>query len=210
MGINIFLLEKKPIPLLIGGVLCSVGSLRRYVKLTEFDDERAAEIEAAERAASAKPSPLAVMLADVSEIPLENERGAALRAHRVLGWDEGRTSVTDYRWDLLPTLGYAVREPHDGEFVLHEYRDGCLHQLSRERSVDLGLLDARLKLARHCQPSIVRCEGVKPFYEGVAEADCLLDNGYRERIFIKLSGSALPETAWFAGKRPRQVETFPT
>jgi hypothetical protein len=57
----------------------------------------------------------------------------------VIGWDEGRTRVTDMGWDFLPVLGYAVRDPKSGVFVLHEEYGGILHPLGRERAIELGL-----------------------------------------------------------------------
>jgi hypothetical protein len=43
-------------------------------------------------------------------------------------------------WDYLPVLGYAVRDPDSGAFILHERRDGVLHPLGRDRAVELGLI----------------------------------------------------------------------
>ena len=58
----------------------------------------------------------------------------------MIGWDEGRTRVTDMGWDYLPTLGYGVRDRESGSFVFHEDRAGALYPVSRERASELGLI----------------------------------------------------------------------
>jgi hypothetical protein len=54
----------------------------------------------------------------------------------VIGWDEGRTSVTDMGRDYLPVLSYAVRDPANGN-ALHERRDGALHRLEHDQAVSV-------------------------------------------------------------------------
>ncbi len=51
-----------------------------------------------------------------------------------LGWDEGRGSVTDFGWDHLPQLGYAVRNPATQEYVLFELRDELLYPIDATRA----------------------------------------------------------------------------
>jgi hypothetical protein len=160
MGVNIYLLDRRPVQLVVAGTLQHIGALRGFWKVTEMDDERVRELRAAETAASLMPSPKAAMIADVEEKPLAREADTSVRAHCVIGWDEGRTSVTDMRWDFLPVLGYAVRNP-DGAFVLHEERDDGLHGLERERALQLGLIDREGRLVRRGQPVIL---DVAPLY----------------------------------------------
>ena len=131
MGVNIFILDRRATKLAIAGVVQDVGSLRRFWKITELDEERAGELSASEAAVSAMPSPKAAMIADVVEVPLASRPDIEISAHQVIGWDEGRTSVTDMGWDYLPVLGYAVRDPDSGVFTLHERCDGVLHPLGR-------------------------------------------------------------------------------
>jgi hypothetical protein len=50
------------------------------------------------------------MVADVSELPLAATPSRPTAAHLVLGWDADRSSVTDFGWDHLPVLGYAVKK----------------------------------------------------------------------------------------------------
>ena len=59
MGVNIFILQRRPVRLSVGGVAQSVGSLRRFWKITELDNERGAELDAEEAAARAISSPSA-------------------------------------------------------------------------------------------------------------------------------------------------------
>jgi hypothetical protein len=57
MGVNIFILDRRPAKLAVAGVVQDVGSLRGFWKITELDEERAAELSAWEAAVSAIPSP---------------------------------------------------------------------------------------------------------------------------------------------------------
>src|SRR5580698_5568549 len=127
MGVNIFLLNRRTATLLIGTSRQTVGTLRRFFKLTELDDERMAERDAAARIT---PSPAAALVMDITELPIAGAPDKPVAAHLVLGWDEGRGSVTDFSWDYLPRLGYAVRDPAGGSYTLHEERDGHLHAIT--------------------------------------------------------------------------------
>jgi len=208
MGVNIFILDRRPIQLSVAGKVQSAGSLRRFFKLTEANDERVAELEAAEAAALLAPSPRAAMVADFVELPLAVETGPLARAHRVIGWDEGRTKVTDLNWDYLPTLGYAICDSESGVFKLHEERGGALHLLDRARAVELGLIDSTGQLARQGQPTILECPAVRPFISGYGEASCTFDNGKQERLLFHLAGDELPLPSWFIGKKPDQVQQY--
>ena len=84
----------------------------------------------------------------------------------VLGWDEGRGSVTDFGWDYLPRLGYAVRDPAGGSYTLQEERAGLLHVIDDRRPRELDLLAAGGELIRRGQPRITMCRSVRPYIAG--------------------------------------------
>jgi hypothetical protein len=186
-----------------------VGTLRRFFKLTELDEERAGEREAAEAAAQTGPSPTAAMVMDVWDLPLASAPGTPIAVHLVLGWDEGRGSVTDYYWDFLPTLGYAVRDPATQEYTLHELKDDLLYSIDSVRARALGLLDAQGRLVRHGQPVITECANVRPFLDRYADADCTLSTGKKETLMTLIEGGGLPPAEWFIGKKPMQVTKYP-
>jgi hypothetical protein len=206
MGVNTFLLDRRTATVLIGGSSHTVGTLRRFFKLTELDEERAAELDAA---AGITPSPAAAMIMDITELPLADEPAKLVAAHLVLGWDEGRGSVTDFGWDYLPQLGYAVRNAATQEYVLFELREGLLYSIEAKRSFNLGLLDADSHLIRRGQPVITGCENVRPFLDRYADADCTLSTGVMEKLMTVLEGTALPPPEWFVGKTPREVAKYP-
>lgn len=208
MGVNTFLLDRRSATLIVGGSKQLVGTLRRFFKLTELDEERAGEREAAEAAAQTRPSPAAAMIMDVWDLSLASAPGTPVAAHLVLGWDEGRGSVTDYHWDFLPTLGYAVRNSVTQEYALHELKDDLLYLLNSVRAHDLGLLDAHDGLVRHGQPVITECANVRPFLDRYADADCTLSTGKKETLMTKIERGELPPAEWFIGKRPMQVEKY--
>lgn len=148
------------------------------------------------------------MLADVYDMPVGLEDATSVKAHLIIGWDEGRTRVTDMGWDYLPTLGYGVRDRTSGAFVFHEERAGVLYPVSRECAADLGLIDAGGKLMRRGQPSIAVCRSVQPYIAGYAEADCTFDDGRAEKLLIGVIGNELPDPSWLTGKKPMQVEQY--
>lgn len=205
MGVNTFILDRRTAKLLIGGKPQTVGTLRRFFKLTELDDERAAELEAA---AGITPSPAAAMLMDIIELPLADEPAKPIAAHIVLGWDEGRGSVTDFGWDYLPQLGYAVRNAETQEYVLFDLRGDLLHPIDESRALDLGLLDIHGCLIRRGQPVITGCENVRPFLDCYADADCTLSSGATETLMTMIEGGTLPPAEWFVGKRPMDVKRY--
>jgi hypothetical protein len=208
VGVNIFILDRRPVRLSVADITQDVGSLRRFWKITEMDGARSDELRASEEAALTVPSPKAAMLADVEEMTLGSV-GIKVRAHLVIGWDEGRTSVTDMGWDYLPVLGYAVRNPDSKTFVLHGERAGALHRMDRAHAVELGLIGANGQLARLGQPLISECRSVRPYIDGYAEADCTFDNGREAKLLIGVNEGELPEPAWLAGKKPMQVMQYP-
>jgi len=208
MGVNIFILDRRPVRLVIAETVQKIGSLRRFFKITELNDARADELQTSEAVAMQMTSPRAAMLADFAELPLGSGDGPLVRAHQVIGWDDGRTSVTDLNWDYLPTLGYAVREPSRDVFVLHEEREGVLYTLNHERAVALGLLDQTEQLIRHGQPTISECPAVRPFMSGYAEASCTFEDGRHERLLLRVTDDELPLPSWFIGKKPAQVQQY--
>jgi hypothetical protein len=155
------------------------------------------------------PSPTAAMVSDVVEMPIASTPGIEVKAHLVIGWDKGRTRVTDMGWDYLPVLGYAVRDAQGPHFVLHEVRDWILHPMDHGRAATLGWIDTDGQLVRHGQPTIVECRSVSSYIPGYAEADCTFDNGRQEKLLLAIADAVMPELDWFAGKRPMDVEQFP-
>jgi len=205
MGVNIFLLDRRTVTLVVGGARVSIGTLRRFFKITELDEERAAELATA---SAAGRSPLAVMLADISELALATEPDKPVAAHLVLGWDEGRGSVTDFGWDYLPKIGYAVRDPAGEAYLLYEERSGLLHPIDAGRAQELRLLDPAGRLIRHGQPHIVNCRSVKRWTKDYAEAECTFENGEKNTVLTLIPDGQLPPETWFIGKRPMDVERY--
>ena len=205
MGVNIYLLDRRTVTLLIGTSKQTVGTLRAFFKLTELDDERAAERDAA---ASITPSPAAALVMDITDLPLAGEPDKPVAAHLVLGWDEGRGSVTDFGWEYLPQLGYAVRDRASGNYTLYEDRSGLLHPIDDHRAHELGLLDAGGKLIRRGQPRITACRSVTPYIPGYADADCTFDNGGSDKLLVVTPEGQIPPEAWFVGKRPLDVQRY--
>lgn len=205
MGVNTFLLDRRTATLLVGGSKQTVGMLRRFFKITELDDERAAELDAAARIT---PSPAAALIVDISELPLASAPDNPAAAHLVLGWDEGRGSVTDFGWDYLPQLGFAIRDRDNGHYVLCEEREGLLHAIDNRRACELGLLTVGGELIRQGQPRIATCRSVSPYIPGYAEADCTFDSGAASKLLIVTSDGEIPPETWFVGKRPMDVGRY--
>lgn len=205
MGVNTFLLDRRTAGLFIGGTRQTVGTLRRFFKLTELDEERAAECDAA---SLIRPSPAAAMVMDISELPLASAPDSPVASHLVMGWDEGRGTVTDLKWDFLPVLGYAIRDPMTQDYTLYEIRDKMLHPMDRSRAHQLELLDRKGSLIRHGQPRITSCEDVRPFLDRYADAECILSTGQKEKLMTRIEGGQLPPADWFVGKTPMQIEQY--
>lgn len=206
MGVNILLLDRRMVTVRIGTSRQTVGTLRRFFKFTELDEERAAEVEAAGRIT---PSPVAAMVMDVSDLTLASDPAKPVAAHLVLGWEEGRGRTTDFGWDFLPELGYAVRDPKTQDYTLYERRDDQLHPIDAARAADLGLLDPAGCLVRRGQPVITACENVRPVLDQYADADCTLSTGRRETLMTRIKGGELPPADWFIGKTPSQITHYP-
>ena len=209
MGVQIYLLDRRTVTLLVDGISEKIGTVRSFWKVTEIDKERAAEIDAVEASLRGKTAPVAVMIAEVGELPLASEPDKAIAVHLVLGWDEDRASVTDFNWSYLPVLGYAVKTDDSTAYRLHEERDGLLHPMIKSRAVELGILGTAGKLLRRGQPTIIECRMVKPYITIYAEADCLLSDGRAATILTSIEDGNLPVRTWYAGRRPSDVAVFP-
>jgi hypothetical protein len=209
VGVQIYLLDRRTVTLLVGNESPKIGTLRRSWKVTEIDGDRAAEIEAAKANIAGEGAPPAVMVADVSEIPLAIEPSRPVAAHLVIGWDADRSSVTDFGWDYLPTLGYAVRSTSSAEYALHEERAGVLHPVTTSRAIELGILNDAGKFQRRGQPSITKCRSVRPYISSYAQADCTLSDGQIAEILTSVESDMLPDSTWYVGKRPADVAHYP-
>jgi hypothetical protein len=208
VGVQIYLLDRRTATLLVGNDSQKIGTLRRSWKVTEIDGDRAAEIEAAKANIAGEGAPVAVMVADVAEIPLAIEPSQPVAAHLVIGWDADRSSVTDFGWDYLPALGYAVRGTSSAEYALHEERAGVLHPMTTSRAIELGILDDAGKFQRRGQPSITECRSIKAYIPSYAKADCVLSNGFSAEILTAVEPNSLPTPAWYIGKRPSDVAQY--
>jgi hypothetical protein len=204
MGVNTYILDRRRQRLSIGNAVFEVGSLRQFWKITELDADRGGELMAASR--HALPSPKAAIVIQVLEMTVAAS-GSAVRAHPVIGWDEGRSAVTDSGWDYLPTLGYAVRSA-DGEFVLHEETNEGLRPMNNERALQLGLLSSEGELVRHGQPEVVSCREVRGFIPGYLQADCTLADGTRHWLLVHTTAEEFPAPSWFVGKQPRAISEY--
>ena len=207
MGVQLYLLDRRKVTLLVDGLAQEIGTLRRSWKVTEIDNERAVEIDAANAGLRDHAAPVAVMIAEVTELPLAAEPNQKVAAHLVLSWDADRFSVTDFGWDYLPVLGYAVQ--NSAGYVLHEERAGGLLPVSRVRAIELGIHDQAGQFLRLGQPSIAECNSVRPYIAGYAQADCVLSNGRVAEILTHIRPGQAPEIAWYIGKRPSDVACYP-
>lgn len=209
MGVQIYVLDQRKVTLLVDRRPQEIGTLRRSWKVTEMDDHRATDIEAAKANIAGHGAPLAVMLADVAELPLAVEPNRPVSAHLVIGWDADRSSVTDFGWDYLPVLGYAVRCTAATEYALHEEREGVLHPVTSIRAIELGILDEAGKFQRRGQPSITECRSVRPYISSYAQAECTLSDGKIVEILTSVEPGNLPGSTWYIGKRPAEVVRYP-
>lgn len=210
MGVQIYVLERRTVTLLIDGSAQEIGTLRRSWKVTEIVSERAAEIDKAKTAYEGSAVPMAVMVADVAELPLATDPTSQISAHLVLGWDADRSSVTDFGWEYLPVLGYAVRREGSTKFELHEEKGGSLYPLSGARALELGIVDRKGRFVRKGQPTITGCRSVRHYITSYAQADCILSNGQTADILTAVEDGTLPLPAWYVGKRPVDVANYQT
>ena len=208
MGVQIYLLDRRRVTLLVDDLVQEIGTLRRSWKVTEIDSDRAIEIDAAKAGLQGKAAPVAVMVADVTELPLAAEPSIPVAAHLVLGWDADRSSVTDFEWDYLPVLGYAVQTSSSAGYILHEERAGGLFLVTRARAVELGIRDQAGHFLRLGQPSIAECNSVRPYIAGYTQANCVLINGRDAEILTSTPSGQAPEIAWYIGKRPRDAAQY--
>jgi hypothetical protein len=206
LGVNVFILDRRRVKLSIAGHLVEVGMLRRFWKITELDDERSAELTRAEAVARNQPSPPAAIVADVLEFPCPSP---GVRAHLVIGWEAGRSKVTDMGWDYLPTIGFAVRNPASDGYVLHEERGEELVPVTADRARLTRLIASDGSIALPGPPTINSCRSVALRYPGYAEADCIFSDGRHEMLLVAVRDGGLPSPEWFVGKRPSEAESYP-
>jgi hypothetical protein len=209
MGVQIYLLEPKTVTLLVDGLPQEIGTLRRFWKVTEVDEERSKEIDAAKLRLEGKAAPIAVMVADGTEMSLAANPSNQVNAHIVLGWDADRSLVTDAGWDWLPVLGYAVMTGDAAKYQLHEESGTGLVPVSRARAIELGIHDTTGRFVRLGQPLITECRSVEPYIASYVQADCRLANGKTAEMLTIIRLGEMPEKAWYAGKRPSDVAHFP-
>jgi hypothetical protein len=147
---------------------------------------------AAERDAAAKlaPSPVAALIRDITEMPIAARPDQPIAAHLVLGWDEGCDSVTDFGWDYLPRLSYAIRDPATSEYTFYEERSGLLYGIDRTRAGALRLLDAEGRPMPNGKPRITSCLSVRTYIAGYVEADCIFDSGASDRLVVAAAQDA--------------------
>jgi hypothetical protein len=205
MGVLTFILERRTATLEVGHTKHSVGTLRTFVKVTELSDTLSAELDAA---ALIRPSPVAAMVVAMSDLALASDPDQKISAHRVIGWDDGRGSVTDLGWDYLPQLGFAILDGATGAFVLHREADGLLHPFTVREALGLGILDGQGRLIRRGQPRITECRSVLPYIDGYAMAGCSFDNGRGDELIVATPRGCMPPPEWFVGKRPMDVGSY--
>ena len=208
MGVQLYILDRRQTPLVIGGTRHLIGTLRRSWKLTEIDADRAAEISAVEEGLKGNDSPDAAMVAEVVELPILGAPGQPVAAHVVIGWEANRYSVIDMAWDFLPVLGFAVRSPGRDDFVLHEEREGGLVPMTGARAVELSVLDEAGRLMRHGPPPIAKCLAVKPLVASHVIATCELADGRSAELVTELTSGSLPPMDWYVGKLPAETRVF--
>jgi hypothetical protein len=208
MGVQVYLLEPRMVTLLIDGLAQEIGTLRRSWKVTEIDSERATEIDAAKASLQGQAAPVAAMLADVIDMPTAAKSSHRVAAHLVLGWDADRSSVTDFGWDFLPVLGYAVRCDGSAGYLLHEEMEGGLSPITRARAIELGIHNTAAQFVRRGQPSIVKCLFVRRYISAYVQADCVLSDGRAAEILTTIATEGFPQPAWYVGKRPSDAAHY--
>ena len=206
MGVVIHILDRRRVCLDVAGVTQEVGTLRHMSKVTEIDDKGSAEVEEAAKFSHGIP---AAMVAQAVNLRLASGTNDIVQAHMVIGWDEGRGSVPDLGWDYLPVLGYGVKDKMREVFALHELCDGTLRIVDKERAATLGLV-ANETLVRRGQPTILECYEIRPYLPNFVEADCLLADGRRERILVRVVADAFPSASWLVGRTPMGASEYPS
>jgi hypothetical protein len=204
MSVLIHVLDRRLIRIVVAELYQRVGILRHLSRVTDIDDRKAEEL----KKATTLPTPTAVLVASVHEMRLAERPDVPVAAHPVIGWEEGRHSVTDSNWDYLPVLGYAVREPDSNKLFLYELKDdGLLHFIDYTRGEELRLTDND-GLIRRGQPVIVECHSVTPFIPNFVEADCVLEDGRRDRLLVRIENGNVPDPSWLVGRKPRDAEVY--
>lgn len=228
MGVSLYIVRAgKRCRILVGDQSVVVGALERMPwKLSAESDLNLRVRENLEtRAAKSGFSPAAVIV-DAQYSNLKNLDGRSA-CGLLLGWEDNRTSVSDYYWDHLPELGYLVRDPN-GALVLHEKRsDALLVPMDVARAQELGFMGSNGRLIIRGQPKVVACTSVRRFLEpreiitqegesfaapGYLSAACTLENGSHFDLLMKidnvLEDDQIPHPDLLLGKTPREVLEF--
>jgi hypothetical protein len=208
LGVNIFILTPIQVEIEVCGLRQQIGTLRRFGKLTELDEQSSAEMRALEALLGQLIAPIAAMNADIIQNELEGGSRNPIKAHEVIGWDEDRTHVLDLNWDFLPTIGYAVQDHDRRVLVLHEKTSGGLRPVTQNQATASGLIDSAGRLVRQGQPKILECWNVRQVMTGYADANCRLENGETHRLLTATAEGEIPPSAWFVGKRQRDVRLY--
>jgi hypothetical protein len=209
MGVQLYLLDRRTVTLNVGGHRFEVGTLRRSWKVTELGRARADNLAEASQKLVGIKKPKAVLVADVAEMALASNMEQTVSAHVVLGWDADRLEVSDFRWDYLPVLGYAIRNQRQDEYILHEIINNTLIYLSEKKAIESGILGRTCVMNRRGQPTIEQCLSVKPFVSNYFQANCVLSDGQTTEILTFVGSGGPPKQQWYAGKRPVDVGTYP-
>lgn len=184
-----------------------IGVIGRLWKLTDtgLRERRADQMDRMYEAERRRrlPTPKAVMV----EGPSQLGPGLSLRAHLVLGWDEGRLKTQDYDWDHLPTLGYAKPGP-DGDLVLHELVGDHLAPMTEARAKQLDILDKHGELVRRGQPTIVDCRSVESMGGTYYSADCEFSDGRSGTVVGESESGDLPAAEWLVGRTPESAGKY--
>ncbi|HQT43700.1 MAG TPA: hypothetical protein PLD79_06845 [Halothiobacillus sp.] len=139
MGVDLYLLNKRKTALVIDGKKTRIGTASRLCKLTEINEWRMATITATEAALAGQKMPKTVIIDIEYDMPMALSR-ETLNARPVLRWADDRTRVTDFEWDDLPVLGYAIRDNESHAYTLYEKRFGKLYPVSVDRAIEVGIL----------------------------------------------------------------------
>lgn len=203
VGVVIHILDRRRVRLDVAGSIQEIGALRHLSKVTELDGPRVAELESA----GLVPSPPAAMVAHPVNLPLASSLESSVAAHPVIGWDQGRGSVTDLEWDYLPILGYAIHDASRDMYVLCELQNGVLHVIGADRACELGLL-VNGTLPQKGQPVISECSTVEWFIPGFVQAACVFENGRQDTLIIRVDDDTPPDPSWLIGRKPRDAAHY--
>jgi hypothetical protein len=209
MGIQLYLLGSRKTSFFIEDHSFQIGTLKRFYKSSEITPYRESQMAAVAAQVKAKPAPKAVMMESADESPyhlrLKSAPTRPANAHLLLGWERDRSSISDYKWDYLPVLGYLVESPTTGWLELYDENDGYLQLTSYKSAIKNGILNKAGQMDYFSQPGISKCLSLTGIGADHVTADCLLDNGELESLIVKVRNDNRPPLDWFSGKKPSQV-----